>query len=649
MQFMDSDLALMEQTFMQATSDSNVIIVKDRSSTLYLTDDSSFDHPVFLEVSESKGANDPKAAALLPKQMRLLAKLSHPNIAPILDSGTNESGNFYAVIDHFTAVSLSQRLVELRRGSSHRSAVEMLELISQLAAALSMCHQVGIIHQDLRPEKILLNEHGQPLLTGFTVVQSPNQTRNTIGDLTPVDELDYESPEQAAGETVTKASNIYSLGIILYELLAGRRPSVPIGQWQVDDLPQSRHELPLEQMRGDLAKETYALVSRCLRDAPFERYQSMSDLQAAIHTALMAEQTSVDRAVLVQSGQAPTNRRFPAWIIAILVLLVLIGVGAASAFYFRGSTPTSEAMEPAEGAAVAIVAATAVPTEAPDLEATAAVVAAATQKAEEAAMMAATEQAMVEAATATPEPEPTVLPTAVVIEAEICQPTAAIVLVYPHTARGYNLTLTDINFPLNWEIQNGGNCPVPSSTKLVYVAGETFGANDQEVTLADELAVGETTTISTTLVSPETAGTYSSTWQLVDEADNPVSEPYTFELRTFVSESDVAAAAAEVPQPLDWSYTIDGSSCEYVGADWVCDVAIIPTGGGGQYTLQLFDQPNGQASLQSGSGPFSYQARAKRCEPFKRDLSISEGSAGVALQATLFLVPNDFFNCEKAG
>ncbi len=635
---------------MQDIPSSHVVIIQDRSSALYLADDASLDHPIFLELSELKASESPQLVATFARRVKAITQLNHPNIAPILDSGLAEDGRLYAAIDHFTAVSLAQRLVELRRGGGYRSPVEMLELAGQIAAALNAIHRIGVIHQDLRPEKILLNEHNRPLLTGFTVVQSPNQTRHTISELTPVDELDYESPEQAAGEPVAKTSNIYSLGIILYELLAGQRPSVPIGQWQVEDLPQSRRETPLEEMRGDLAKETYALVRRCLHDVPSERYQSVAEVQTAINAALMAEQTTVDRAVVEQTGQTSPAKRFPAWLVALLALLVLIAVGAAAAFYMRGNSGdmAAEGMadmaEPA-AALVTMEEETAVPTATLDWQATA--IADATAKAEAIAMLAATEEPTAEPATATPAPEPTVAPTAVVIEAEICQPAAAIVLVYPHTARGYNLTLTGINFPLNWEIQNIGTCPVPDSTNLVYVSGETFGSEDKAVVLGNELAVGETVTISNTLVSPKVAGNYISTWQLVDEAENPVSEPFTFEIRTFVSQNEVENAAAEAPTPLDWTYTVDGTTCETVGSDWTCEVVITPTGGSGQYTLQLFDQPFGEATFKTGSGPFTYEATARRCEPFKRDLTISDSSAGVSIDASLTFLPNDFFNCTK--
>lgn len=654
MQLLDSDLAAMEPTPTQDIPTSHVVIIQDRSSTLYLADDASLDHPIFLEVSELKASGSPQLVTAFEKRIRAITQVPHANVAPILDSGLTDNGHLYAAIDHFTAVPLTQRLIELRRGGQ-RSAVEMLELTGQIADALNATHRVGVIHQDLRPEKILLNEHNRPQLIGFTVVQSPNQTRHTISDLAPVDELDYESPEQAAGEPVTKVSNVYSLGVMLYELLAGKRPSVPIGQWQVADLPQSRHEMPLEDIRSDLAKDTYTLVRRCLQDVPSERYQTMGEVQAAIQKALMAEQTTADRAAVTQMRHSPSAKRFPAWLVALLVLLLLIGAGAAAAFYLRGDVGTmAETMEE-EAAVSAGMGETAVPTATLDWQATA--IADATAKAEQIAALAAAEEAAAEPtpaqASATPAPaetaavEPAAAPTVVVIEAEICQPAAAIVLVYPHTARGYNLTLTGIDFPLNWEIQNIGNCPVPATTQLVYVSGETFGAETSTVVLGNELAVNDTTTISSTLASPKTAGSYLSTWQLVDEEKSPVSAPFTFELRTFVSQTEVEEAAALPTQPLDWSFTVDGTTCEMADSDWTCEVVITPTGGSGQYALQLFDQPGGEATFNSGAGPFIYQATAKRCEPFKRDLKISDSSTGVVINASLSFAANDFFSCTE--
>ncbi|MEM7114241.1 MAG: protein kinase [Chloroflexota bacterium] len=688
-----------EEPQTESLLDNAVTIVQDRSSTLYLEQDPTIDLPIFLEVSNTSEADDAKALAQFQKQAQMLTQLQHPNIVPILDAGATPDNRFYTAIEHFTSVTLTQKLVELNRSATSLPAESALALVNQLADALGTLHALGTIHQDLRPEKILLNEHNQPLLAGFTVTTSPVLTRDTIRDLVPVNELDFESPEQAMGDAVTESSNVYSLGILLYTLFAGHPPRLPIGQWQVADTPQSSREIPLTEVRSGLAKETYALVQKCMASNPAERYQTMPDLQADIQMAMMAEQVSTDRKVVQITKQDKPKKQLPLWgILSLAALLIAVVLGAAF-FISQGLPPgETETVAEADGGAAAVIVSgpTATPTATIDFEATAVVIAeqqtataesiaaTATQAAAdaiaeataEAIMIAETvaaEEAMAEP-TATMMPEPTMEPT-VVAEAEAedeasadeevtmadestvaevsCDPQATILVVYPHEDPNHNLTHTNIFFPLNFDLKNSGDCPIPGDAQLVHVDGEAFGFEGNPVLLENPLAHNQAQTLRVILSSPEEAGEYSSTWQLVDDNNNPISDPFTFQVRTYIPEEGVGEAAEGETATtvvetlaLDWYFRVDGDSCEMIDQDWRCQVMLTPYGGsGGPYQLLIFDQPAGQATTLEGIGTFAYHAVSTRCDVYSQEIKIIDQVTGNTLSSKLTIDPNSFFDC----
>ena len=154
-------------------------------------------------------------------ERQTLAKLDHPNIVKLLDGGTTEEGLPYLVMDYVAGVPVD------RYCDSHKlSTDERLCLFCQICAAVQCAHQNLIVHRDLKPSNILITEEGSPKLLDFGIskVLQPRSglpiTQTLTRRMTPA----YASPEQVKGESVTPATDIYSLGVVLYELLTGHRP-----------------------------------------------------------------------------------------------------------------------------------------------------------------------------------------------------------------------------------------------------------------------------------------------------------------------------------------------------------------------------------------------------------------------------------------
>ncbi len=189
-------------------------------ATVYLAQDRRHDRPVAIKVLRQE-----LAAAIgmerFAREIRLLARLRHPFILPLHDSG-EANGQLYYVMPYIDGESLGARL-----GRTGRLSVrEAVEITREIADALSYAHGEGVVHRDVKPENILLTRQGHALLADFGIArgsltaagEDDRVTRVGIAVGTPT----YMSPEQVTGEEVTSLSDIYSLGVTLFEMLAGR-------------------------------------------------------------------------------------------------------------------------------------------------------------------------------------------------------------------------------------------------------------------------------------------------------------------------------------------------------------------------------------------------------------------------------------------
>jgi serine/threonine protein kinase/tetratricopeptide (TPR) repeat protein len=225
-----------------------------------------------------------------------LASLDHPNIAGIFDAGTTDSGLPYFVMEY-----VSGRAVTTFVAERHLSIRQRLELFLKICAAVEAAHRRRIVHRDLKPGNILVNEDGEPKLLDFGIAKllaadsTLEETATGQQRLTPI----CASPEQAVGDTVTTASDIYALGTLLYEMLTGQAPhrfpqrhpsseevrqvictQTPIRPSEVVSDPEEARAL-----RGELD----AIVLFAMHKEPGKRYSSVSALAADIRRYLAAE------------------------------------------------------------------------------------------------------------------------------------------------------------------------------------------------------------------------------------------------------------------------------------------------------------------------------------------------------------------------
>jgi serine/threonine-protein kinase PpkA len=240
-------------------------------ATVYLAIQTGFDREVALKVMSPVLAVDPTFGERFIREAKIVAKLSHKNIVTVYDVG--ESGNFYYLaMEYMPGGDLKSRI---EKGMKAR---ECLDTIASISLALHFAHEKGYIHRDVKSENILFNAANEPFLTDFGIAKASNsstqmtQTGKLIG--TP----EYMSPEQCRGKTIDGRSDLYSLGIILYEMLNRKVPFTGEDSVSVciKHVTQPLPKLPVR------IKHFQWMIELLLAKKPEERFQNGLDLANAI-------------------------------------------------------------------------------------------------------------------------------------------------------------------------------------------------------------------------------------------------------------------------------------------------------------------------------------------------------------------------------
>jgi serine/threonine-protein kinase len=252
-------------------------------ANVYRAIDMNLQRAVALKVLSHAAAAQPGFADRFRQEARLIANLRHPNIVQVYDFG-EQDGHTYMVQELLAGPTLGAWMADLSARSMRPAPDEINAIITQLASALDAAHAAGIIHRDVKPGNALWNDQGRLVLTDFgiakQVLNDTNQTQFGVIFGTP----SYLSPEQAQTLPLTPASDVYSLGVVLYELLAGNVPfrgTTPM-HVAMDHIQTPPPPLP---PRPDLSPVVEAVVQRALAKEPTARFASAGELALALANA----------------------------------------------------------------------------------------------------------------------------------------------------------------------------------------------------------------------------------------------------------------------------------------------------------------------------------------------------------------------------
>jgi serine/threonine-protein kinase len=228
-----------------------------------------------------------------------VARLRHPGIVPVHDVGSQD-GVFYTVSEFIEGGSLADQLA---KGSPWRT--ETLALVADVADALHHAHDRGFVHRDIKPSNILLDEHGKPFLADFGIAVTSQETQaSSLGT------LPYMAPEQITEGKADARSDIYSLGVVLYQLLTGRLP------FDANDPAELRQKILTEPVAsGGAPGELLAIARKCLAKNSVVRFTSASELSTALRAAVGRPQRNPWQATR--------------WAMSLLIVLVVVGAGFA--------------------------------------------------------------------------------------------------------------------------------------------------------------------------------------------------------------------------------------------------------------------------------------------------------------------------------
>ena len=238
--------------------------------------DDAYHKQVAIKLIRADALTDPRRRDELVRRLRnerqTLARLEHPNIARLLDGGATEQGQAYLVMEH-----VEGQPIDLYCRERGLSVAQKLALFQKVCAAVHYAHQNLIVHRDLKPGNMLVTRDGEPKLLDFGTAKALEPHKSslaaglTLTGLTPLTPA-YASPEQARGEPVTTSSDVYSLGVILYELLTGQRPYRLAGLPPHDVVRVICEQAPLPPsaalIRREPADASAAVLSRRREDRP---------------------------------------------------------------------------------------------------------------------------------------------------------------------------------------------------------------------------------------------------------------------------------------------------------------------------------------------------------------------------------------------
>ena len=252
---------------------------------VYLGTHLSLDRPVAIKVLHSFIESDPELLDRFQREAKAVAGLRHHNIVQVFDFDTYE-GHPYIVMEYLKGPSLSSYLLSLHKNELKLSFEQIGQVLKSIVAGLDYAHGQGIIHRDIKPANIILHsknrdftensmltKHVEPVITDFglaRIVHSGQQTASGLVSGTP----SYMSPEQARGSKVDHRTDIYSLGVVLYELIAGRVPFE--GDTAITVIFKHINEAP--PPIDDISPELQAVIDKALTKYPEDRYSIGRDL-----------------------------------------------------------------------------------------------------------------------------------------------------------------------------------------------------------------------------------------------------------------------------------------------------------------------------------------------------------------------------------
>ncbi|MDX1452553.1 MAG: serine/threonine-protein kinase [Oleiphilaceae bacterium] len=263
-------------------------------ATVYKGLQTSLNRPVAIKVLSATLSSNPSVIKRFQRESLIIARLNHPNIITVIDKGTTSKGRPVFVMEYVEGVTLSEIIREQKL-----DYYERIDIAIQICKGVAYAHKLDVIHRDIKPANVIVDKEGHARLLDFGIASffkadtsdSPDETRLIMGTEA------YMAPEQqrGIGET-TKRSDIYSLGVVMYELLAGHLPAP--------------HDPPLSALNNKVTPEIESLVASCLNADPEKRPQSVEEVKTRLLVAMKGQHIDADQADRAGQGMTAVANKF---------------------------------------------------------------------------------------------------------------------------------------------------------------------------------------------------------------------------------------------------------------------------------------------------------------------------------------------------
>ncbi|MCE1254530.1 MAG: serine/threonine protein kinase [Anaerolineae bacterium] len=285
---------------------------------------------VVIKIPDQSMIGDPAQFERFQREMEVARQLNHPAVLRGL-----YAGQYNRIPYLVTEMVNGQSLRDLIEKSAPMTADQALPLVKKIAEGMAYCHQNNVIHRDLKPENILISETGQPVIMDFGLALTKSSHRVTYSNLSAtMGTPDYMAPEQVEGQRGDARTDIYALGIMLFEMLSGRPPFsgdnnlVVMAQRLNGDAPR------LDKRNPNVTPQVAAIVARCLQRDPNDRYADMPALIEALEHPETADTALLERLQGV-SLKAPWWRSSAvrAILISLAILVAIVALALALQFF----------------------------------------------------------------------------------------------------------------------------------------------------------------------------------------------------------------------------------------------------------------------------------------------------------------------------
>src|SRR5262245_45810989 len=294
---------------------------------VYRAHDERLERDVAIKVLNAAKLEENSSRKRFRKEALVLSKLNHPNIATILDFDTQEGVDFL-VMEYIVGTTLSAKL---EKGAM--SDKEMLPYALQIATAMEEAHALGVIHRDLKRSNIFVTRKGQIKVLDFglaKLVEAPTHeavTKATTESNLLVGTLPYMSPEQLLSEPIDARTDIYSFGVLLYEMSTGKLPYSATQPITLANSILNKDPAPPQQLRPDISPRLQEIILKCMDKDKEKRYQSAKELLVDLRRLATPSMVMPDFETTVKHKPFAIKPRYLT-VAAIVALVLLAGFGA---------------------------------------------------------------------------------------------------------------------------------------------------------------------------------------------------------------------------------------------------------------------------------------------------------------------------------